>query len=304
MNEELDKGIKETNDKLKDIKKQIEGYQSQIEKLKEQTITVSNGFLDGLTSNSKRYNELFDMAKDCTGQNSSRELYASLRNLYNIAFHGIVSGRVQTNIEIPDKIKRYDWNKELWINSRGLAFKPTDSYYSWRAKDRSATVCVDFSAAMDIIIKYPRIEDFIPKEEKKEIFRAFRKCLIDWKQEMEHKPLDIKGQNISVLHVEDSYHTGVNNVSVLEGNNIQVTLYGDMFSISIYDKNNWRSLDSFYIQEKLPPRERHIIQQFSDEVYDSIKKYILKYKDAHEHNRKLYNVLREEISPYIMHRMV
>ena len=238
MNEELDKGIKETNDKLKDIKKQIEGYQSQIEKLKEQTITVSNGFLDGLTSNSKRYNELFDMAKDCTGQNSSRELYASLRNLYNIAFHGIVSGRVQTNIEIPDKIKRYDWNKELWINSRGLAFKPTDSYYSWRAKDRSATVCVDFSAAMDIIIKYPRIEDFIPKEEKKEIFRAFRKCLIDWKQEMERKPLDIKGQNISVLHVEDSYHTGVNNVSVLEGNNIQVTLYGDLFSISIHNENN------------------------------------------------------------------
>jgi hypothetical protein len=289
MSEEIDKSIEETNNKLKEITSKISDLNNQIVDLKKESVGISENLLDGLSKNIDKWKELCEIAKTFTRENSSNELYRSLNRLYNISFHGIVSGRVATTVTFPDVLKRYGWSNELWINSRGLAFKPNEHYYRWRNHDTNATICIDFDVAVNMIKQHPEIENFIPKEEKKEIFKAFHNCLSSWKfpDKDINATLTIKGLNIIILETSSGYSSGVNAVTKKDCDILSIRPYGEGFYIEISKKDTWNNHLSFTLGDTLETKQKFAVSQFSDDVIKQIKVFLQGFKDSQEHNRKL-----------------
>ena len=301
--------IDELNSELERLSKQQTLLIEEIEDIKKEKITIKNEFLNTKLENLERFEDLSRDIDLFLDNNPIWSLKDDLEKLYRLAFHGIVHGRIETSIKMPDTVKGTEMEDNLWINSRGLAFKPNDDFWRWTYRERNnATKCIgNFDSIFLLIKDYPKIENSIKKQDKKEIFRAFHKCFKKWKPIQVYR-LKIT-QDIKGIDGKSGYDTGLKDISIKELNTIEVELERSL-GFRFTDGSHWSTFSSCSIynindkEDGMSLENKFLLSQISDENFQKILDYVNKYKDLVKHNKKLLNELRVEISPHIMHRMV
>jgi len=294
--EDLNKKVNEINDTQKELKKQIEKFKGTKEEL----------VLDFYKENTKDCKELLDLSKEANtylgGDESLNEIWESFSKLYYKSFHGIIHGRVGTKIKIPDTVKEYCWQDNLWLNSRGLAFKPNDRYYYGWSENRDATKMIgSFWKIVKITKNNPEIEDYIPNDDKKEIFKAFYTCCKSWK-ELKNNKDNIK-VNVIKLQNDGNYGTGIYDIYTKKYDTVEISYNSNKFTLYLTNEGSY-SGTNIHLSEELDDGDLFLLSQMNDEILVSIKKFLSNLKKTYENNKKSYSKFREEVSPYILHRII
>lgn len=302
---DINKKIEDVNKKIEELDLEKDKLENQINDIKEKKEKITEKFIIDNTNEVEGLESLIDEVNTyMRGENSLSNIRNSFRELYFKSFHGIISGRIETNIKISDKVKESTWEKELWLNSRGLAFKPNDRYYYWsyRQHDKDATKMMDdFKAILYIVERNPDIEDYIKKEDKKEIFRAFRKCALAWR-DIDLKDNEIK-LNTNRIKIENNYSEGIQDLSIINYDKMRVSIESDLINL------NFSKKDAYYgyrivLGAGLSDDDRFMLGQLDDRAIGLLEDIIDNVKKVYENNSKAYSKFREEVSPYILHRLI
>jgi len=300
----LKEDIDKVNKEISDITEKQKRMETEIESLKVDKKTKRRLLIDKNTGDiTKALSLNEDIAYLITGENSLSNLWNELYRLYDKSFHGIVTGRINTELLLPQDLQKYDRDKEIWINSRGVAFKPNDNYFSYYAKKDDSTKCFRNLTEIYRIIKLrPRIEDFIEKEDKKDIFKAFHTCFNKWRFPPD-RTLKLN-QDIYIVNQDSNYNTGVTRLYTTKLDEITIRL-DSSFNIMVNEKNNWRNDHRInFNSEKLSSQDKFVLSQLTDETLNEIEIFLNKFIKVHNYNQKLFNELRTEVAPHIMHRMI
>jgi hypothetical protein len=299
----MEEEIKEFNNRIRELTDKQLNLQAEVTKMSEQKEKMKDKFIKSKTKDVNKIMELNDdVIKYISGDNSPLNLYRDLEKFYHISFHGIVHGRVETAIKFPKDMKRYDWEDNIWINSRGIAFKPNERYWGYYRKKTDATKCLyDFSNVMNIIMNNPKLVNSIKKKDKKEIFNAFYKCIKNWKS-IDKDRIKIK-QDIYGIGESSNYNIGLDEISIIKMNNIVVSI-GSNLSIHVSQDNTWGKDRYITVDDDIDNKDKFILEQINEESLEKIEKFVNDIKKTLDYNKKLFNQLREEISPHIMHRLI
>jgi len=294
--------LDELNEELKKLDKEQEKLSEKVNYHESAKKILLKKFINENYSMSDRVNKLIREIKYYyREQNSLEDLWNSLYELYNISFNGIIGGRIETDITINVGISYVD-EKKLWINSKGLATRERPWYGSYD-EDTLPTRCMDATIAMKIIKKYPNIRKFIKRDDKKEIFDAFHKCLKNW-ADMPVTDDEFIDYKISTIHTNSNSSHGLSSVDLKIKSFIEIYSGTDMFRLKFTDnKNTWQGI-RINLASNFTEEEEFILSQLPDEVLDIMEKRLNSYKKVQKKNSKLYSELRDKISPHILHRLI
>jgi len=302
----IERDIEDFNKDIKKATKEIENLKKRIEEIKGEKKDLKSLFLRERTDINEKLNSVSgDILKYLSGDESFAELEKSLHKLHDIAFTGIVGGRVKTDIPLPKGMQRYNYSPEIWINPRGLAFKWKESDSRWEPEYYKRTKCFsDWNEIKILIRDNPKLVDFIKHEDKKKIFNAFYKCLKDWKElsaikkEWEH--------NVIIPNFEHGYEIGISECNISETTKIKAYLTYRGIKLDFKDRN-----DSYYSRvsvdlasEELTETELFILSQLNEDIIEGIKDIVKEVKKIYDKNYKLYKELNDEIAPYIFQKMI
>jgi len=310
---DLEEGIKELNKKIEIYNKSQEDLQKKVLEIEKEKKGIYSDYIKSIVDKDfNKLNELREKSLKMTGDNSLGSLKLSLFKLYDIAFHGIITKKLQTDIKLPDIIKSDLGSDDgyLWINSRGLAIKPDrwNWKYNWKKPDK--TVCIrddKLSSLIYIITKYPEIEDYIEKDEKKKIFIAFNKFCKNLKDFESDRQLFKRRYNIVSKEIKDNrgylYDTYIlKNLNIKNYTVLEVTIRDNL----VFNFNTGNAWGNNYIRLNgdLKDLDKVLLSQIPDYILDEVDNGLDNIKIKQDKNIELYNKLREDIAPYIMHRMV
>lgn len=301
---DIKEDIKKLDKKIKEISMKQQKKQDEIEKLKKDKVTLREDFYKNYSKKSKYFDEIRDdVEKYVTGDTSLSELNREIQKLYHIAFNGIIGGRVKTNIKFPSYVSKWNSEDEIWINCKGIAYKPKE-LRSWVTTETRTKCLWDWEEISKLIIDYPNLKRYIKRKDKKKIFTHFRDCLVGWKhikiKEISHP------QVIYIPTFNKSWaSTGYTGCSIQEKDKIIIKL-NELSRIRLQFKKGNVDYDSYIIglDKHMDLQQEYILNQLSKDTIGEMKKLIEEVKDVYEHNKKLLDKLKYDISPYIIHRLI
>ena len=237
-------------------------------------------------------------------------------DLYHKAFDGIIGGRVETKIPIPKDIRNWVMEDNIWINCKGIAYKHKEQtgffYAKYQKRTRGFT---KLEVIKRLMVDYPNLRNYIPKKDsngrdKRVIFDIFRDFFLDWKTP---SGIDIKQKykHIKIYIPKYSFsnqeYLGMRNMYLdkKDALNLKVNTWnGITLEFTKSDSNDWRN--EVYISPKndYTLLDKFIIFQIPQKVVDDLKHIADDLEEINNKSALKISKLQEDISPYILHRLL
>jgi len=281
----INKKLEELNNKIKEYEKDIASIESAKESIINNFISSEIGDLDRFYSLVERYNQV------TRGDLSYNNIVSKIKYYYEIAFNGIVKGKVNTNTTFR--------NTDIWLNSKGLARIPYH-YYTDRTK-----CYTNIYQIAKIIKNNQAIRYSIPNKDKRKIFDIFYNFFNSCDIEIEYLNASKRFEN---LHFEYYYINGDiysnRNLSLtkLKYDGVEVKILDYSLYFTFFKKDGYK-LVSIAIRNDLNYNELHIISQLPSSVYDYIEKVINELENKSTDLLKKVEKLKSDLSPYILHKI-
>jgi len=299
----IEEDMEKLNENISSLCNKIEEHKEKIKILVNDKREKADEFLkngidipDSLMEVSKK------IEKYLSGDNSYENLRKSLRKLYDTSFNGIVGGRIKTNVTLPDNLKHYNHEDNLWINTKGLSFKWKESKSYWEPEYYKRTKCfTDWKDIKQLIVDNPKLTKFIKRSDKKKIYTAFYNCLKDWKE-----LYGIKKEwnyKIYIPKFEEGYSNGITSASFKEATRIKATLNYRGIRLD-FDGGGYYSSKQIDLGSELDLEELYILSQLNEEVIKGINGIVNEVKGIYDKDLKLYETLKNDLAPYIFQRMI
>jgi hypothetical protein len=294
---EVNKTIIDITNKQKSIKEEIEILNKKKEEL------TRNFYKE---SYAPRIDKILKLQDKLQKYNNPKceDIKNSIWELYKISFNGITTGRIETPFIVPENHRGYRFQDKIWFNPKGLALKQRPGYCYGRNVDR--TYCITHFESLEYIFRnFPTLKDSLKNPNKKEIFDCFVRCFNVYKdlQALKDNEWEI---NVKILDENSSYSTiGIEGVELKDSDRIQTHMYGYelMLSFNHSTRAYWTG-HRINISHELSDLDLFVLSQLSDEVLDKIEKVIDNLLSFHDNNLKAYETLKEEVSPYILQRII
>jgi len=299
---DIDEKISEINKKFVELTNEQRELKNRVSALVDNKRELKKNFIIGLIDNKNELDDIFKISNEINGgEKNITELDNLLVKLYNKAFHGIVHGRIKTTYKFTEEDKRRDWENNIWINSRGIAFKPIPSY--WNNHTDATKMLWDTNLAFKIIKEHPQLTRFIKRDDKKEIFKAFRKCLLGWKSFKDIKD-SIYEHTTNLIKTDDDYSLGISGLSSRQYEKVKIISNISGITIKFMDDSGSYYGHNVKLWNDISPRDLYMVSQLTPEMYEDIRNRLEESSKVFENNKKLYAQLMEDVSPYILHRVI